>query len=124
MRKQSIVDEPEFGYVYVIGPSMCNGPVKIGKTMDNPMKRLGQIQGGSPVQLHVIGIKESFEYHALEKRMHQLFKDVRLHGEWFNANPSDVLCALEMQSEIICNEEIEPAMCAIGSYSALFKCCR
>lgn len=65
--------------VYVIGPE--SGPVKIGYTSKSVQVRLSTLQIGSPVTLFVIAtIEGPLE---LEKYLHRLCVDYRLHGEWF-----------------------------------------
>lgn len=69
--------------VYVI--EAINGDVstfKIGFTVkQNPRVRLGQIQRNNPLPLRLvaglIGTKKD------EEMFHHVFKDFRLHGEWF-----------------------------------------
>lgn len=76
-----------YSYVYFITDN--NGHIKIGKA-DNTVKRLNELQTGNPYKLSIIltvmmpSINDAF---SLEQELHQLFKDYRLEGEWFEAEP-------------------------------------
>jgi hypothetical protein len=67
------------------------GPIKIGKTGGDPMRRLSDLQTGSPVPLRLIGIIETREIASSERAFHRAFESDRLHGEWFR--PSRELVA-------------------------------
>lgn len=55
--------------------------VKIGYTASDPMDRLRNLQCGSPVPL---GIYTAFDGDKeTERRFHETFAPLRLHGEWF-----------------------------------------
>lgn len=75
--------------IYLIGYEKP-GPqdiVKIGFSTD-PDKRLRELQTGSPFKLRLV--KTYPGNRALERRLHGLFSDVRLHGEWFRVSVSDI----------------------------------
>lgn len=84
--------ELDAGYVYFLrSPS---GVVKIGRT-NNPGKRMKMLQTGSPVpflpMLVVNGGRE------IEEAMHERFRYLREHGEWFR-NEGDLKSFLERAS--------------------------
>jgi hypothetical protein len=70
------------GLVYFIatteGPTRC----KIGYTTGNPQARLRNLQCGSPVPLGIYcALEGNME---TEKRFHETFAPLRVHGEWFD----------------------------------------
>lgn len=67
------------GIVYVLG-TPGSRTVKIGTTT-NLRKRLGDIQRMSPVPLEALWTCPGGR--DLETQLHRHFKDLRLHGEWF-----------------------------------------
>lgn len=77
------------GYVYLIGeifdPETC-GPVrlcKIGKASDHPMNRLIDMQTGNGRTLTLLGVIETKDRHALEKKLHAKFIKRNHRAEWF-----------------------------------------
>lgn len=75
---------PQNGIVYFfVGKTGDSLTCKIGFTGGDVWERLRQIQASSPVELDIFG------YFAgslkLERRFHETFAPVRLHGEWFHA---------------------------------------
>lgn len=73
------------GYTYFI---QCEhgGPIKIGSTLDDPLKRLKAIQANCPYRLVLLGILTGIHQEA---NAHKQWADARLHGEWFE--PTDDL---------------------------------
>jgi len=73
--------------VYFIKANGINS-VKIGRAKPRKMNdRLMELQIGSPVKLAVILMIDcrGFEStHSIEIRLHEKFKNYRLHGEWFS----------------------------------------
>lgn len=70
--------------VYFI-QAVDGGPIKIGSTF-NPVKRLGSLQGGSPVRLQILGLLKGAGRDA-EGALHIRFLDSHSHGEWFHPTP-------------------------------------
>lgn len=70
---------PPLTFIYFIQP-VDGGPIKIGRATD-PIKRLGELQVGNPYELRITRIVVAPAIQ--EKRLHQLFADARLQGEWF-----------------------------------------
>jgi hypothetical protein len=66
-------------YVYFLQCPL-NGLIKIGQT-ENPKKRIAHIQISSPVILTPLGIVTG--HMSFEGRIHEMFDDLRQHGEWF-----------------------------------------
>lgn len=56
--------------------------VKIGFTSGDPVARLRNLQCGSPVELAIFTAFEGTQ--ETEKRFHETFSPLRLHGEWFD----------------------------------------
>ena len=57
-----------------------NGDIKIGITL-NPKNRLRALQTHCPLKLKTLKLIDG-DY-ILEKKIHKLFKDFRIRGEWF-----------------------------------------
>lgn len=75
-------------YVYFIKTRDNAQLIKIGKAAD-VQKRLGQLQTGNASQLKLMGTIEcSSEMEALEleRKLHEMFKDLRVRGEWFRCS--------------------------------------
>jgi hypothetical protein len=71
--------------VYVIGPVTGGGPVKIGRTDIGPLKRLAEMQTGSPWPLGLVAFfpSTSVRTDRMETHFHGMFYAERRHGEWF-----------------------------------------
>jgi hypothetical protein len=61
--------------------------IKIGYTSSDPLKRLESLQVGHHERLQLLAVTEGDQ--AAEMRLHSIFADDRLNGEWFR--PSDYL---------------------------------
>ncbi|QYB17439.1 hypothetical protein PV-S19_0075 [Pacmanvirus S19] len=70
------------GYIYFITEMPFNMRVKIGMSK-NPIKRLKTLQTGNPNKLFIYHLFESNDYKVLERSMHDICKDLKLLGEWF-----------------------------------------
>lgn len=75
-----MTDEP-VSYIYIV---QADRQVKIGYSRD-PMKRLSEIQVGTPVHCFIAAQFEVFaeEVLACERLLHDFFSGYRLRGEWF-----------------------------------------
>ncbi len=59
--------------------------IKIGSSRD-PGRRLSQLQIGSPVKLHLLGVvkcRDDSHARSIESLAHNLFYKQRKRGEWF-----------------------------------------
>jgi hypothetical protein len=74
------------------GPS----PIKIGFSND-PAKRIKTLQTGNPRKLSVMGWISGLDQ-TLERELHKKYWDMRLNGEWFSIDPSDVFDELKRHS--------------------------
>lgn len=72
------------GFVYFAGSD--GGPVKIGAS-SQPLKRIRDIQWGSPVDVAVIALIETADKWGEESLLHSRFSNSRLRGEWFARTP-------------------------------------
>lgn len=61
-----------------------NRNIKIGISK-NPLQRKRELQAGSPVKLYVRAVIDR-QTENDEARLHRIFKDCRLWGEWFTLN--------------------------------------
>jgi len=61
-----------------------DGPIKIGFSTNIRM-RIDNLSVGSPDPLHLLAAIRGGR--AEERKMHRMFKDARLHGEWFEPVP-------------------------------------
>lgn len=68
-------------YVYAIRAGE-DGPVKIGTTINDPRRRLAELQTGAHEQLSLIW--HYFGGLLAERHLHAMFADFRLRGEWFD----------------------------------------
>jgi hypothetical protein len=73
------------GYVYFIFAMVDEDlmHVKIGYTAGSPTARMASLQCGSPLKLRLAGWFRGTP--ELERRFHETFRSLRLHGEWFKA---------------------------------------
>ena len=71
------------GYVYFIQAGGCRGPVKIGFSI-NPEERLETLQAGNPLALALEAVVPGSARD--EKRLHAVFADGRMTGEWFRGD--------------------------------------
>ena len=63
-----------------------SGPIKIGFTADDPLRRLNQLQTGNASTLKLLG---SIKGTAVEeKELHAELSEWRLQGEWFEPHPT------------------------------------
>jgi hypothetical protein len=62
---------------------------KIGITI-NIKKRLKPFSTGNPFNLKLLYFIETLHYKSLEKHLHNVFKEYRIKGEWFNFDDSDL----------------------------------
>jgi hypothetical protein len=62
-----------------------NGPIKIGTAAD-PEKRLLSIRTATAVSVDLLGYMPGGR--ALEKAIHQVFRQSRIRGEWFRQSPA------------------------------------
>lgn len=74
------------GYVYVL---KSHGLYKIGKTK-NPKQRIETINALNAIPVKIILIKTVINFTAAETRIHSLFQDKHVRGEWFRLDESDL----------------------------------
>ena len=76
---------PYNGIVYFLVGSGPHGLIcKVGFTGGDVWKRVSQIQACSPLELDIFGYVEGTL--DLERKFHETFAPLRLHGEWFAAD--------------------------------------
>lgn len=80
MASTRIFDKP---LVYFIQGELTKR-IKIGKTNTAISERIRNMQTGSPDKLIFLGA--CFGVNFTEEKMHEVFKEYRLHGEWFEPN--------------------------------------
>lgn len=90
-------------YIYVI-KNPLNETVKIGVAQDVD-KRIRQLQTGAGIELELIykSIICSNAF-AIERDVHEYFKEYRTFGEWFKISPEVVIDFLEKQDFILKSE--------------------
>ena len=79
-------------YIYFIQADE-NGPIKIGTTQSNPLRRMANLQTGCPSVVRLLGAIEGTP--AQERQIHAVLSQFRTHGEWFIPHPI-VLAAVEL----------------------------
>lgn len=62
--------------------------IKIGIS-DDPVKRLKQLQTGSPVRLELFAFRNYRNITVKEVTLHKRFQQKRVNGEWFELSPKD-----------------------------------
>ncbi len=75
------------GYVYLLQSK--DGHYKIGRAID-PKNRAKTFGVQLPFEVEFICTIKTDDYEALELELHEMFKDFRIKGEWFNLAPEDV----------------------------------
>lgn len=70
--------------VYVITDGTA---VKIG--VGDPKQRIKQLQTGNPREITLVREINTPLAYALERKMHQIYSDYRIRGEWFSAEILD-----------------------------------
>lgn len=83
------INTQQSGYVYFIAEEPFSNRVKIGMSVD-PHDRVRQLQTGNPNLLVLRHATKYFEYKDLEKTMHEICKDLRVLGEWFEITESEL----------------------------------
>lgn len=71
-------------YIYFI-QAQGDGPIKIGVTQFNPLRRMVKIQSDCPWPVELLGTIVGTV--AQEKRIHMLLACYRTQGEWFSPHP-------------------------------------
>lgn len=96
------------GTVYVIGHSSMEGPVKLGKSaIGNAERRLRDLQSGNPRTLSILGSADVEDCDLIENLLHNVFREKRLSGEWFDITPREAFKALGINQ--------------LPTYSSLFR---
>jgi hypothetical protein len=85
--------------VYAVGPKGAGRPLQVGATAE-PAQRLADIQLGQPVEIELVDIvwlAGTPLARRLVSQVHEILgsKVQRLHGDWFDAGPADVLPAIQ-----------------------------
>ena len=78
------------GYVYVIASAAHEERCKIGMTLQEPAKRLRQLQTGNSAKLSLYDAARVPDPRATERTLHERLKEFRIrNGEWFAIHPRD-----------------------------------
>ncbi len=85
----AIHQRPQNGYIYFITEVPFRNKVKIGMSQ-NPQRRVKDLQTGNPNILILRHVTQYDEYKALERTMHEICKDIRGNGEWFDITESEL----------------------------------
>jgi hypothetical protein len=85
---QGEVNQTEISFIYLIKSALG---YKIGKA-NNPFSRFSSIQTGNADKLHLIHLFPVNKdlCRDIEKKLHFLFKNKRIIGEWFTLNEEDI----------------------------------
>jgi hypothetical protein len=71
------------GYIYFLADEEA-GLVKIGRTKNDPRLRANRIAGQSPHPLRLLDYFETDQMEKEEMAVHEMLRDCRRHGEWFD----------------------------------------
>lgn len=77
---------PSVDFIYVLGAS--DGQVKIGTTNDL-WQRVRKLKAMSPLKLEPLLFWRCHSGKSVEAALHALFRDYRVHGEWFRFGSID-----------------------------------
>lgn len=78
------------GWVYILHQP-TSGMTKIGRTNNNPRKRIDSHLSNSPCPLMVVYAGKYDNYTEIELLLHKKFKRFKFRQEWFKVNIPDVL---------------------------------
>ena len=84
-----------------------NGPIKIGKSKD-PEARLKELQTASDEELHLLAVVSG----DIEKQLHEHFKNFRIRGEWFEAEPALISLAIRYSRRVE-----DAARCVVNNFN-------
>jgi hypothetical protein len=96
-------------FIYVIATVGADGvltaPVKVGIS-SQPYARLSAIQTSCPNKVriaHLFRVRERATALHYERQTHDLWEECVISGEWFDANPDDVidLLSLDIETDVI-----------------------
>jgi hypothetical protein len=77
------------GYVYLIH-AVGTKKFKIGKSRANVLRRIDQLQSGSPIRLRYVYHACVDDMNRIERELHLLFDRFRSIGEWFTLSHARV----------------------------------
>lgn len=78
-----------YGYVYIIQDISHTGQYKIGRAI-HPGQRLNMFAVKLPIVTKIIHVIPCEDYIKAESMLHNVFADVRGHGEWFSLTDKDI----------------------------------
>jgi hypothetical protein len=78
--------EPQRVYFIQVIYDGVPGPIKIGKTKDDPLQRVVYLQTGCPWPLRLVGLLPPSGEHT-ERTVQAMFTKYNIHGEWFRPEP-------------------------------------
>jgi hypothetical protein len=85
-------------YIYIIESK--NSVYKIG-TAGNVYERMRQLQCGNPYKLNIFGMFKTCNHIKVEQKIHEILKEYRTHGEWFELNDFGVSKAITIIETVI-----------------------
>lgn len=97
--------------VYLISSTIeGNTCYKIGYTKRNPVQRISEMKTGNASELELIDHFKSKWGTQIEAKLHRLFQDKKISGEWFNLTAYDIsqfkkLCEQTHQSFELLSKE-------------------
>lgn len=77
-----------------------HGYIKIGVS-SNPLRRLSELQSGSPYELDIIGFAGFSEPEQAEKALHAEFDAHHVRGEWFDLHHETIAKLVENGGELL-----------------------
>ena len=105
-------------FIYFIGKEDSeDGPIKIGITTTSIQSRMRSLQTASPFKL------KCFDYIAIddgyasrvEGILHRLLSKKRIHGEWFDISPSEVV-SKSLEALMMLDAGGETTICDHGDF--------
>jgi hypothetical protein len=101
----------EQGYVYFIGSPLF-GWYKIGKSK-TPEVRVKDLGILLPFKIHIIGVWFTNNRHDAEKALHEIHKEKRINGEWFEFTKQE---AWEFYESLPKTHKIYPSSTVISTF--------
>lgn len=81
------------GYVYLIGTPIF-GWYKIGKSI-TPEVRIKDLGILLPFKIKVMSVWRAENHHLMEATLHEIYKDKRINGEWFEFSKQEIFKVIE-----------------------------
>lgn len=108
--------------VYLISSNIDNSVCyKIGYTRRDPKLRIKEMKIGNASDLNVVKSFKSKWGTQIEAKLHNIFKDKKINGEWFNLENNDIVSFKSLCEKIHNNYELLSEENSFFQQTNLFK---